>query len=265
MSVMSDARLRIAFILIASSVASGSASMAGPATDPPGAGAPRDPFRSTKPPATRVTSKKRAASPVVPAGVRHPLEKGLTLAALSRAYRVPVKTLLQVNGIVDPTSIPAGTPILIPGATRVLPVKPTVVLNGPRFAWPLIGSVTSRFGVIKRDHRHVGIDIDGDEGEPVAAAADGRVSRTIGDAQYGLLVILDHPDGYETWYAHASRVLVSDGDMVKAGQSIALVGDSGNARGTHLHFEVRRNGRPVDPMSFLTRASAAKRARARRG
>lgn len=285
---MFDARTRLAFVLVTALGASALATVADAATDrrsearqadrsgdaagasmppAPESGAPRDPFRPTKAPAARATSKSRASSLAPPAGVRHPLEKGLTLAALSRAYRVPVTTLVKVNGIVDPTSIPSGTPILIPGATRILPVKPRAALNGlngPGFAWPLIGRVTSRFGAPKRGHRHAGIDIDGDEGELVAAAADGRVSRTVKDPQYGLLVILEHPDGYETWYAHASRLLVSDGDKVKAGQQIALVGNSGNARGTHLHFEVRRNGRPLNPMPLLAGVSPAKKAGARR-
>jgi len=71
------------------------------------------------------------------------------------------------------------------------------------------------------------------------------------DGQYGRMVILDHGGGLTTLYAHASRLLVHVGDRVDAGDRIAEVGGSGNARGTHLHFEVRREDRPVDPVPLL--------------
>ena len=181
-----------------------------------------------------------------PSGVHHPLEPGLTLYALSRAYQVPVSTLMTVNGIEDPTTIPAGTPIYIPGAPRLLVVPPP---GRPSMAWPLAGNVTSGFGA--RGGGHSGIDIDGEMGESIRAAAAGTVLRAGKDDQYGLMIVLDHGQGVETLYAHASDLLVRQGDHVERDQPIARVGRSGNAKGTHLHFEVRLDGRSVNPAPYL--------------
>jgi murein DD-endopeptidase MepM/ murein hydrolase activator NlpD len=189
-------------------------------------------------------------------GVYHPLERGTTLSMLSKEYGVPVERLMEVNRIVDPTSIPAGDLIFVPGATRMLPVKP---LPSPasRFAWPLGGCITSPFGDTGTRAHHAGIDIDGKRGDPIRAAADGRVVRIDDDPHYGLLVVLEHADGYATLYAHASCLLVGEGEYASRGRVIALVGESGNARGTHLHFEIRRNGRAVDPFPFMAKRRAA--------
>lgn len=178
-------------------------------------------------------------------GVYHPLERGQTLYALSQAYGVPVDTLAGVNRIVDPTSIPAGTKIFVPGASRVLPIGPAA----PSLLWPLRGRVMTPFG--GRGGRHHGIDIDGEEGNPIRAAAAGKVLRSGRDGEYGLRVILDHGRGLTTLYAHASDLLVKRGEEVKKGDVIARVGHTGNAHGTHLHFEVRRREKPVDPRPFL--------------
>jgi murein DD-endopeptidase MepM/ murein hydrolase activator NlpD len=71
------------------------------------------------------------------------------------------------------------------------------------------------------------------------------------DGRYGRRVVIDHGDGLLTLYAHASKLLVEEGDQVRVGQEIAEVGRSGNAHGTHLHFEVRRDGRAVNPLPYL--------------
>jgi len=131
--------------------------------------------------------------------------------------------------------------------------------QGPRFAWPLRGSITSPFGPTRTRTHHAGIDIAGKAGDPIRAAADGRVVHIADNARYGLLVVVEHDGGYATWYAHASDLYVAKGDVVTRGQVLALVGESGNARGTHLHFEVRRNGRPVDPLPFLEASRIAGR------
>ncbi len=196
------------------------------------------------------------------AGVYHPLERGMTLYMLSKSYNVPLDTLMAANEIVDPTSIPAGTQIFVPGATEMLPLKPPVGRQGPVFSWPLRGRVTSPFGSTSKRKRHAGLDIDGDSGEEIRAAADGRVARIADNARYGLLVVVEHDGGYATWYGHASGLLVGKGDHVGRGQVIALVGKTGNAHGSHLHFEIRRNGAPVDPIAFLESRVASAQTRA---
>lgn len=86
--------------------------------------------------------------------------------------------------------------------------------------------------------------------------------RIANNPRYGRLVVIDHGGGFATWYRHASDPLVARGDRVSAGQQIAVVGEAGNARRTHLHFEVRRRGHPVDPLPFLEGDTTSKRASA---
>src|SRR5438034_11716422 len=120
--------------------------------------------------------------------------------------------------------------------------------------WPLdvVGFVT-RGQVRPGDpaESHPGIDIAVPAGSAVRAAGGGTVETAGTDPDYGLFVLLRHPDGYETMYGHASRLLVHDGDSVQAGQVIALSGNSGRSTAPHLHFEIRREGRALDPLTMV--------------
>lgn len=122
-------------------------------------------------------------------------------------------------------------------------------------AVPVYGTVTSRFGAIEsvRAGAHTGLDIGAGAGTPILAAADGVVTHASPMGTYGNLVIVSHNNGVETYYAHCSRILVNVGQKVSAGQSLALVGSTGNSTGNHLHFEVRINGKPVNPQKYLYR------------
>ncbi len=101
------------------------------------------------------------------------------------------------------------------------------------------------------DETHPGIDIAVPMATPIRASGGGIVTGSGYDTVYGLFVVIDHPDGFQTVYGHASRVLVAPGDMVDAGQVIALSGSSGRSTGPHLHFEIRRDGQSIDPLSLL--------------
>lgn len=116
--------------------------------------------------------------------------------------------------------------------------------------WPVSGWISSSFGYRGREF-HQGIDIVAPYGSTVRAAADGVVSFAGWRPGYGRLVILDHSSGYSTLYAHNSRIFVREGQGVKKGDPIAAVGSTGYATGPHLHYEIRRNGVPVDPTQFL--------------
>jgi murein DD-endopeptidase MepM/ murein hydrolase activator NlpD len=122
--------------------------------------------------------------------------------------------------------------------------------------WPVRGPITSRFGT-RRDpwddepSRHFGIDIRARYGLTVTASGDGRVIFAGRDAGYGRLVIVDHGGDIDTFYAHLSAVYVREGQTVRRGEPVGAVGSSGRATGTHLHYEVRVAGSPVDPRRYL--------------
>lgn len=121
-----------------------------------------------------------------------------------------------------------------------------------RFLWPARGTFTSPFGIRRHPifgirRMHTGQDIAAPYGSPVAAAADGRVMYMGWFGGYGKIVILDHGEGVSTLYAHLSRILISPDAAVRRGQVIGLVGSTGYSTGPHVHFEIRINGRPIDP------------------
>ena len=102
---------------------------------------------------------------------------------------------------------------------------------------------------------HPGVDIAVPVGTPVRAAGGGTVSLAGVSDDYGIFVLVRHPDGYETMYGHASRLLVRDGDEVAACQVIVLSGNTGRSTAPHLHFEVRRGGRSIDPLAVIKEGS----------
>ncbi len=125
--------------------------------------------------------------------------------------------------------------------------------------WPVLaGRISSGFGY-RRDplhgHRrfHAGVDIPGRTGDPVLAVAAGVVTATGARSGYGRTIEITHLDGYTTLYGHNRRLLVREGDVVGRGDVIAELGASGRATGPHVHFEVRRDGRAVDPRTYLKR------------
>ena len=112
---------------------------------------------------------------------------------------------------------------------------------------------------------HTGLDFGAGYGSRVGAAGRGRVSFAgWNSGGYGYLVVVDHRLGFESWYAHLSRISVSRGQRVVGGSTIGRVGSTGRATGPHLHFEVRRFGTPIDPSSRLLRAAAARNRMSRR-
>ncbi len=118
------------------------------------------------------------------------------------------------------------------------------------FVNPSTGNLTSRFGS-RWGRQHTGIDIGTPIGTPIMASEDGTVTIAGWVRGYGYSVYINHAEGYQTIYAHASKLLVKQGDTVKKGQIIALSGDTGNTTGPCVHFEVLKNGKPVDPEPFV--------------
>jgi len=115
-------------------------------------------------------------------------------------------------------------------------------------SWPLSGGITSGYGSRRG---HTGIDIDGDTGDSIRAAANGTVTSAGRQGTYGLMVTIDHGNGLKTRYAHCSSILVNVGQEVSRGQVIARVGSTGRSTGSHLHFEVISGGSYQNPMRYL--------------
>ncbi len=125
---------------------------------------------------------------------------------------------------------------------------------------PVEGRISSRFGarrdpIYGRVHHHQGLDIAAPRGTPIRAAADGVVVFSGYQRGYGRTVVIEHADGTRTRYAHAEELFIKHGEYVTAQQEIASIGSSGRATGPHLHFEVVRNGRRIDPEAILAQVS----------
>jgi len=136
-----------------------------------------------------------------------------------------------------------GEPVVapMPSKLRLRPVTHRVGMQ------PVVGYVTSRFGVPRGNHMHAGIDIGAPIGSPVRATADGRVQVVGVQHGYGLVVILDHGAGRQSLYAHLHDANVRVGQNVQAGDPIAHVGLTGHTTGPHLHYEERQAGQPINP------------------
>ena len=122
--------------------------------------------------------------------------------------------------------------------------------------WPVDGAVSSGFGRRGKHHMHKGLDIPMPKGSPIAAAQDGVVLETSTSNKgkfrgYGNSVLIDHGGGIVTLYAHCLSLSVKKGQTVKQGDTIGLVGNSGRSTTYHVHFEIRKNGTPVDPLPYL--------------
>jgi murein DD-endopeptidase MepM/ murein hydrolase activator NlpD len=197
----------------------------------------------------------------------HVVRAGENLYRISLHYGVPVDRLIRANRIEDVHALEVGQALRVPGARRAPPTDALVPLaahteppesreialrdTGLLFAWPLRGPVSSHFGA-RGWGQHQGIDIPAREGTPIVAAEAGRVILSgAWSGDYGNVVIVKHAGRYATVYAHTLRNLVRRGEFVEKGQAIAQVGDSGNASGPHLHFEIRRDRLPQDPLLYL--------------
>jgi murein DD-endopeptidase MepM/ murein hydrolase activator NlpD len=135
--------------------------------------------------------------------------------------------------------------------TRDVPEVVRAARSGSGFIWPLNGPVTSGYGW-RWGRMHNGIDIDGTSGDPIRASRAGTVFFAgYDDNGYGNHVVISHGGGFSSVYAHATTVVVNGGQSVSQGQLIATVGCTGSCTGDHLHFEIRVNGSPQDPMRYL--------------
>lgn len=187
-------------------------------------------------------------------GQLYRVQSGDTLWLLSRRYGLSMAELLACNNLHDPNSLRVGQLLVLPGfgepATAVVASCRPAALPGGGFLWPVTGPITSPFGP-RWGTLHTGLDIGAPYGAEIRAAQAGRVKEANWRSGYGRTIILDHGDGVETLYAHCSRLLVTAGQAVAAGEAVGCVGTSGHSTGPHLHFEIRVAGRPYDPLRYL--------------
>ncbi len=219
-------------------------------------------------------------------GVYHSVSKGVTLYRISLAYKIPVAKLMEANGLTSPSALKVGQKIFIPGAKVTLSIAPAQPLSAselkdlensleneerplpspgvekesgpPPWAgkeldiiWPIQGKINSPFGP-RGKRLHAGIDIASPSYQEVKAAMDGEVILSRRSQKgYGNVVVLQHDLGYTTIYGHMNVIIAKGGEVVRQGQAIGGVGSTGRSTGPHLHFELRHDRRPIDPLPIL--------------
>lgn len=206
----------------------------------------------------------------------HTVVAGDTLASLAQEYEIPVDSLREKNSTLIARGLKAGTKLYLPFEENPLWNNPdgdrdlasdegaplAYDLQEAHFSWPVAGPISSFFGTRTRHGRkraHEGIDIAANRGTPVTSARSGHVIYADNKLSgYGKMVIVRHADSYTTVYAHLTSFNVRKGQFVSRGQLVGKVGKTGRARGYHLHFEVRNEKKPVDPMLYLSKRIAAR-------
>ena len=189
-------------------------------------------------------------------GIPHIVKNGDSLLKIAATYNVPLEVILDVNDIMSDVLRP-GEAIFIPGA-RMNDMDLRASL-GDLFKSPVSGrlEVTSRYGM-RRDpftgalSFHNGVDLRARTGTPILASMDGVISVTGENWLYGKFIIVTHPNGYKTLYAHLNALSVKQGDRVIQGRKIGEAGNTGRSTGSHLHFSVYDNkGKLIDPLDLI--------------
>jgi len=191
-------------------------------------------------------------------GVYHTVEVSDTLESLAEKYKVTVEamTTCAFNTIPAGGQLAVGEKLIVPGGTKPYVAREVTAYQGPVetivtgagiFYWPASGVLTQGYW-----YGHRAIDIGSSVGSAIVASDGGYVSFAgWTDIGYGYLVVLDHANGFQTYYAHLSRIFVTEGETVYAGEVIGAMGSTGNSTGPHLHYEIRYNGYPTNPLIYL--------------
>ncbi|MFH1048001.1 MAG: M23 family metallopeptidase [Patescibacteria group bacterium] len=198
-------------------------------------------------------------------GIVYSIKRGDTLVSIANKYKSDAEKILEINQLADAGSLSVGEDLILPGGKLPPPPAPTpsrvttslrqVFTPAPdsgstRLLWPTSARRVTQY----YNWRHQGVDIAAPIGTPIYAADDGVVSFSgWNNGGYGLMVLVDHQNGLYTRYAHASRNLVSAGDVVKRGDVIQLMGSTGRSTGPHIHFEVLSGGvyNRVNPFDYI--------------
>jgi len=187
-------------------------------------------------------------------GIYHEVQKGDTLWRIAKTYGIEIADIVRANNISDETKINHGQKILIPGAKIPMPVttEKNKLYEKDYFSWPIDGEILYYFGQKIYGARNKGIDIRAHNEERVLASKSGRVVFCSEHFKgYGNIIVIDHLDGFFSIYSRNSQNLVKAGDSVAQNQAIALTGSTGRGEAASLHFEIRREGRPQNPLHYL--------------
>lgn len=220
----------------------------------------------------------------MPSARYHVVEKGDTLYNISKRYNVDMSSLSRTNDIEAPYALKIGQKLLLPGSVVSKPAATAYVANTPKatskwkpaakstssktsrtqtytppakkrttkFAWPVKGTVISRYGPIAKGRNNDGINIKAPLGTAVKAADAGTVAYAGNELKgFGNLILIKHNDGWITAYAHNDRLLVRKGQKVRKGEKISTVGSTGGVSSPQLHFEIRAGKKTVNPISYL--------------
>ena len=211
----------------------------------------------------------------IPSARYHIVEKGDTLYSISREYNVDLASLSQINNLKAPYSLHVGQKLQLSGRLsskvsgnkqkrtiannkkKVTYTKKQSTYTAPKnrtakFMWPVNGKVISGFGTIGKGRKNDGINIKAPIGADVKAADKGTIAYAGNELKgFGNLILIKHPDGWITAYAHNQKLLVKKGQKVVKGEKIATVGKSGGVDSPQLHFEVRAGKKAVNPRKYL--------------
>ena len=197
-------------------------------------------------------------------GIRHSVTRGETVESIAKKYDVSAQAIVDwpFNTFVNDENfaLAVGQSLVVPDGVKPdeVPVAPrqylarqtpdagTIVASG-QWVWPTVGRITQFFVWY-----HPALDIANKEGPAVVAADSGKVIAVISQRYgYGNHIIIDHGNGFQTLYAHLSSFGVTEGQSVGKGSTIGVMGSTGRSTGTHLHFEIRKDGAAVNPLNFL--------------
>jgi murein DD-endopeptidase MepM/ murein hydrolase activator NlpD len=184
-------------------------------------------------------------------GLLHTVDVGDTLWRIAHLYNVEIAAIIDANAKQN-EQLAIGEKLFIPDGKRPSRSSDIPVSRGniTRFIWPTQGELSSPFGY-RWGRLHAGIDIANDIGTSVRVAMAGRVSYVGWYGGYGYVVMVEHGQGYDTLYGHLSDYVVAKGQHVQTGQLIAHIGNTGDSTGPHLHFEVHKDGQPINPVGLL--------------
>lgn len=225
---------------------------------------------------------------LLPSAKYHIVQKGDTVYNISKRYNIDMSSLSKANNISAPYALRIGQRLTLPGSIVTKPVATNYVSNSApkkttsswkpwakkttttktaqsrsytppakkrtsKFAWPVRGTVISKFGTIGKGRTNDGINIKAPLGTAVKAADTGTVAYAGNELKgFGNLILIKHPDGWITAYAHNDRLTVKKGQKVKKGEKIATVGSTGGVNTPQLHFEIRSGKKAVNPQQYLS-------------